>query len=359
MVLPARTQGNKSFLVLFFKKELLALPLLASLPLWKRFDDRCERPDVFSPKHLTCFVILLCSLAFHARAAAHEQDTGGSSLDFARVDDANRAARHGRYTAAIAVVSRALDSSPRFAAGYLERATLYMDAGRYPEALADLDRVIAMHPDAAAVFVLRADIALRQRAATQALADLGHAAALPAASFWKQNYQAGHNDPAGGQGLYYLVSDHLVSRMFAYSSIAHELQGKDEAALDDLRQSLVNETLYPWHVLGRHCYTAALAGLLDMAELTCTEAIDKQTHDEGAYDTRGLVYLKMHQWDKAIADYDRALRARPDLTVALYGRGLARHATGDRAGGDADIAAATQGEPDIANIMTRLGVQPL
>ena len=72
-----------------------------------------------------------------------------------------------------------------------------------------------------------------------------------------------------------------------------------------------------------------------------------------------LVYFKMRQWDKAIADYDRALRARPDLTLSLYGRGVARHAKGDRAGGDADIASATQGEPDIANVMTRLGVKPL
>ena len=112
-------------------------------------------------------------------------------------------------------------------------------------------------------------------------------------------------------------------------------------------------------MLGAHCYVAGLAGLLDMAELTCGEAIAKQTHDTGNFDTLGLVHLKMHHWDKALADYNKAIDLRPDLTVSLYGRGIAKRASGDVAGGNADIATATQGEPDIANIMARLGVRPL
>ena len=65
----------------------------------------------------------------------------------------------------------------------------------------------------------------------------------------------------------------------------------------------------------------------------------------------------MHEWGKAIADYDQALGEYDDLTLSLYGRGLARLASGDTAGGNADLTAARQGEPDIANIMARLGVK--
>jgi tetratricopeptide (TPR) repeat protein len=92
-----------------------------------------------------------------------------------------------------------------------------------------------------------------------------------------------------------------------------------------------------------------------MAELTCTEAISRNSHDLGEYDSLGLVHLKMKQWDKAIADYNQSLYYRSDLTLSVYGRGLAKRAKGDVAGGNADIAAATRDEPDIANIMTRLG----
>jgi tetratricopeptide (TPR) repeat protein len=112
---------------------------------------------------------------------------------------------------------------------------------------------------------------------------------------------------------------------------------------------------HPWYLLANHCYVAAVAGLLETAELTCEEAIDRNSHDIGQYDSLGFVHLRMKAWDKAIADYDRALSSRPDLTLSLYGRGVARRARGDIAGGDADIAAAKKDEPDIANIMKRLG----
>lgn len=290
-----------------------------------------------------------------AAPAAAEQDSGGTPHDLRMLGEADRAAYHGRYTEAIGLASRAIDDSPHYAAGYLARARLYMDSGLYGEALADLDRVAAMHPDTASIFVMRAIAALRQRQGDRAMAELVHAESAPTSSLWKQSYEAGHNDAGGGYGVYQTVTAHSVSYTYAYRSIAHELQGQDDAALDDLQNALRNETLHPWYVLGAHCYTAGIAGLLGMAELTCTEAIARQGHDTGNYDSLGLVHLKMHEWAKAIADYGHALDERPDLTLSLYGRGVARRASGDKAGGDADIAAAQRGEPDIANIMRRLG----
>jgi hypothetical protein len=69
-----------------------------------------------------------------------------------------------------------------------------------------------------------------------------------------------------------------------------------------------------------------------------------------------MVNLMTHNWDQAIADYTQALYYRPDLTTSLYGRGLAKRAKGDSAGAAADIAAAQQNEPHIADIMARLGL---
>jgi tetratricopeptide (TPR) repeat protein len=96
--------------------------------------------------------------------------------------------------------------------------------------------------------------------------------------------------------------------------------------------------------------------LLDSAELACQQSIEENSHDIGQYDSLGYVHVRMKQWDKAIADYNKAIDDRPDLTLSLYGRGIAKRAKGDIAGGNADIAAATRDEPDIANIMKRLGV---
>ncbi len=301
---------------------------------------------------------LLCTIGVTVcAAAAPEADTEGSPRDIQRLITCSRAAYHGHYTDAVALATKVIDHAPQFAAAYVERANLYMEEGRYPEALSDLARALAMHPDTANLFIMRANIELRQRQADRALADLAYVGKIPTASFWKQSYEAGLGDEGGGHGVYEYVTAHTVARMYAFSSIAHELRKEDDAALADLQSAVDNEPLYPQYVLGTHCYVAGLAGLLEMAELTCTQAIEKQTHENGNYDTLGLVHLKMHRWDKAIADYDKALRARPDLTVSLYGRGVAKRTKGDVAGGNADIAAATSGEPDIANIMARLGVK--
>ena len=93
-------------------------------------------------------------------------------------------------------------------------------------------------------------------------------------------------------------------------------------------------------------------------ELACQESIAQNAHDIGQYDSLGYVHVRMKQWDKAISDYDKAIDNRPDMVRSLYGRGVARLAKGDTAGGNADIAAAQRDEPDIANIMRRLGVSP-
>jgi len=297
--------------IMFHRRATLCLPLLAL----------CAHPAAAGP------------------TAAY--DSGGSGITYRYLEDGERAEYHGRYSEAIAQANKALAAMPDFAEAYVFRAAFYMDAGRFRDAEADLKRVAAMHPDAREVPLMRAQIAIETRQPAAAVAALATAAAMPTTSVWHQRYM--------------IAGVWSASVFYMYSSMAQEQAGHDDAALDDLDRAMANETERPWYILSRHCYTAAVAGLLGMAELTCTEAIKRNSHDIGEYDSLGLVHLKMKQWDKAIADYNQSLYYRSDLTLSVYGRGLARRARGDVAGGNADIAAATRDEPDIANIMTRLG----
>jgi tetratricopeptide (TPR) repeat protein len=75
------------------------------------------------------------------------------------------------------------------------------------------------------------------------------------------------------------------------------------------------------------------------------------------FDSRGLTYLKMGQWDLAIDDYSSALRFDPKMASSLYGRGLAKLRKGDTTGGNADIAAAKTIEADIVGEFARYDVQ--
>jgi tetratricopeptide (TPR) repeat protein len=75
-----------------------------------------------------------------------------------------------------------------------------------------------------------------------------------------------------------------------------------------------------------------------------------------AYGNRGVAYLGLGELDRAIADYDAALKLSPKLGYALLGRGMAKLRKGDAAGGNADIAAAKAADADIAAELARRGV---
>ena len=63
-----------------------------------------------------------------------------------------------------------------------------------------------------------------------------------------------------------------------------------------------------------------------------------------AFYNRGIAHRNQGRLDRAIEDYDLALRLRPD-----FGKG-------DTAGGDADIAAARARRPALSDVVARSGV---
>jgi tetratricopeptide (TPR) repeat protein len=157
------------------------------------------------------------------------------------------------------------------------------------------------------------------------------------------------------------MSSAMAASVFALRSLGWEMSGQGEHSVDDLdraMKALNGDNLHDYSVLNTRCYIAAVAGLLDSAIESCNDSISRHSRDQGAYDSRGFTELKQHDWDHAIADYTQELYYRPDLSLSLYGRGIARQAKGDRAGSDADLAAAKANEPQVVDIMARLGVPP-
>jgi tetratricopeptide (TPR) repeat protein len=296
---------------------------------------------------------LSAALCDAALAAPPAYDSGGTGTPARLLAAADRAAYHGRLSEALADDSKALAMAPAFGGALRDRAEHEMDMGLYAAAGADYDRVIAMHPDDMGLAMDRVKLALRQGDGAGAMAALKHALTLPLYSSWHQPEERGPYESGGG--VQHTVNGHIESYADEYSSIANQLLHHDDASLLDMQNMLRLESVHPEHILANYCYEAAIAGLLESAELMCQEAISDNPHDIGQYDSLGYVHLRLKQWDKAIADYNKAIDDRPDLTLSLYGRGVARRANRDVAGGDADIAKATRDEPDIAVIMRRLG----
>ena len=105
------------------------------------------------------------------------------------------------------------------------------------------------------------------------------------------------------------------------------------------------------------CYDRAIIGELEKALADCNKALQLQADSPEGRDSRGFLYLKLRQYGAAIADYDAALKLDPKKAVSLYGRGLAKHAKGDRTGGDADIAAAKALDASLPQLFREMGVR--
>jgi len=133
-------------------------------------------------------------------------------------------------------------------------------------------------------------------------------------------------------------------------------QGRFQEAVVEYRKALdLAPTKAPyWSGL---CWARAGTGQhLGQALRECNQALSLQSGAPGALNSRGLVYLRMKQFDRAITDYTASLNAGPLQASARFGRGLARLNAGDLAKGSADITDARRLDAEIDRLFGLLGV---
>jgi tetratricopeptide (TPR) repeat protein len=130
--------------------------------------------------------------------------------------------------------------------------------------------------------------------------------------------------------------------------------GKYGRALDEANQTIkiAPKCARAYHI---RCTAHAIMGELPAALTDCNEGLRLDQRNPLLLGSRGLVYHKMGDLDKAIADY--ALRINPKYARALFGRGKARLVKGDELSGTRDIATAERLKPGVGEEMTRWGVK--
>ena len=75
-------------------------------------------------------------------------------------------------------------------------------------------------------------------------------------------------------------------------------------------------------------------------------------------DSRGLVLLRMGDYENSIADYDAALKINPKNAWSLYGRGVDKLRQQKTSDAEVDIARATAVWPQVAEEFKRRGIVP-
>ncbi len=236
------------------------------------------------------------------------------------------------FDAAIRDFDKAIALAPGEARFYYQRALAHIGLKQAFLAMADLDETLKRRPDDTDALMTRGELKISGQDRAGAGRDLDAASAAL---------------PLQADARLRLAQDN--ERLERFDRVIAEIDRWLPVHQDEA------QTAQGYNI---RCWARANQGReLDRALDDCNRAI-RVVRNASDLENRGLVHLRRTEYDPAIDDYDAALKLRPNLPWALYGRGLARLAKGDAAGGAADIAAAKAVFPRIVEITRARGIAP-
>jgi len=229
--------------------------------------------------------------------------------------------------------SEAIRCDPNNATAFLKRATAHLELNDLDGALASADSAISLEPAWTEAYALRAKIHRRRNELEPARVDDQVASHLP------QNQPA----PSGN-------ADDIIGN----ARIALMSRRYDEAL--DLCNKALQMNLTSG--LAQSAFTirgSAYAGLgdLDRALWNYEQALKIYPQQTGALFGRGNIYAQRNERQKAIADYSEAIRLNPNLSDAYCNRGIVYAAEKKNDQALADLNEAIRLNPKFAEAYAR------
>ena len=267
-----------------------------------------------------------------AACTSEIQKNLGPSIDIAAdyVIRSHALTQKGDKARAIEDLNQAVEVSPYYWEALVNRAVYYTNSGELDLALKDYNDAILFHADIPEAYLYRAVVYDKKGDLDRAIADAAEAI---------------RRNPKYVQARLFLM-DRYVSAGRPGDSIAEASAALALGAKPD-------------RVFNSRCWARAVAGLEPRLALAdCNQALTLAPGNPSYLDSRGLVDLRLGDFDGAIKDYSTALAAMPSLAASLYGRSIARRRKGDVAGADADASAATAMDNSVAAQFDRWGLRP-
>jgi tetratricopeptide (TPR) repeat protein/predicted aspartyl protease len=265
-------------------------------------------------------------------------DSGASparAAELARRGSALAARRD--FGPALADLSTAVELSPNEPEFYYQRANAYGASGQADLALTDYDHVLMLKQDFLPAYIPRAEIKLAKKDTPAAIADLAAVDRLAP----KQ------------ADLRFMLAE-IYERMDRLPAAIEQFSLWIQYHPDDSRMVTA--------VAGR-CMSSALQNQdLPTALSDCNTALRRADKKHENYShlfvNRGLVRLRQGDYDKAIADFNDALKITPKNARALYARAVAESRKHNQKGSESDLEAARQIAPRIAEQFEHYGIVP-
>lgn len=236
----------------------------------------------------------------------------------------------GDYERAVQLFTQEIEKEPQQPNHYLARAACLLNVMQKERAIADVERALKLAPNNAVALQLRGEIYYLEKDHEAALEYYSRAEAInphwAVPYFDRASIHLDRNEfelALNGLDraislmsqfpLFYIVRS-LVNFKLGNLTAAHQDQ---DAAMrlsekDALTVSPINMTLYENH--------------LDWAEHFYGYILSKKPRLAYAYQGRADAYYANHEYDKAIADYTRAIELNPREAEPYMGRGKCYHA---------------------------------
>lgn len=257
-------------------------------------------------------------------------------------EDAAALARRGTasegrndYDHALADLTRAVDLEPANPDYLYERGRVYWWKKDAEKAIADFDKALELKPDHIQALMARAELRINQQDIPAARIDLD-AIDRAAAKQAEVRFDV---------------------------AFAYERAGLPSLAMTQFDLWIVShpdDSRLPAAQNGR-CWASGRTGQdLAVALKDCNAAVSRsdKLHNGAMLDNRALVRLRLGDFDKAIADFDAALKLQPKSAWALYGRGFAKLKKSQRSEGEKDIAEALKIAPNVEDGYKKMGLSP-
>ena len=271
--------------------------------------------------------------AVNDAATAAGPDGPKTAAEFSQRGTAFMARRDFEH--AIADLTRACELAPEEPNYFYERGFAHWENKDAPAALLDFDQAIKLKPDHVAARVARAELHLHNGDTPRAIEDL--------------NAADGAADKEADARLRMAMA-YARAKLLAPAIAQLDLWIAAHAA-DARLAGALTERCWMRAVLGQD-----LSKALDDCNMALRRYDKKDVSSERTWSGRGLVRLRLGDYDKSIADYDAALKLRPKDAWALYGRGVDESRRGKSTEAEADMAAAVASWPGIANAFKEHGI---
>lgn len=256
---------------------------------------------------------------------------------------------------------------PTTADEFFRRGAAYLSRRDFEHALEDLRRACELNPQESRYFLERASAYWHSNQAALSDADVDTTLKLKPdyveALLWRAQRELTKHDKAAA-----LVDLDAADRAAAPQQVLRLAMGRTYLRAGAASQAIKQYTLWidahaedfnlPEAYVAR-CWARALSGQeLEQGLSDCNRGLRQSQDKSRGLASRGLVYLRLGKFQRAISDYSDALKVRPKNPWALYGRGIAESQLKNTTAAAADFNAAIALAPHIAEEFKKRGIAP-